>query len=304
MRSVSPPRVETSSSWTNLMTCWLGDSDFDRSAPTMRARTRSTKPRATVRLTSASRRATRISRRTSSTSASLSRPLPRRRLKMPSKRSERASNMRSTRLQLAGVTEVATLPPTEWLAGVAAAHRRLLDLVRALDDDLARRPRALPDWTVGLVLTHLARNADGNRGLVAAAARDEVGDLYPGGRSQRDTAIEAGAGRSHAELVVDLVDAVTALEVAWSSVPEAAGGRTGRGTAGHELTMAEWVFRRWREVEMHLVDLGSGWYRPSDWPPAYVDEELRRMVAGFGAKDELLAWLARRGPAPEPPTWP
>src|SRR5436190_22891855 len=80
------------------MTCWAGERLFDRSAPMHASRTRSWKPLTTVKLTSASSRASRISFRTSSTSSSVSRPLPRRRVKMPSKRSERLSNMRSTTL--------------------------------------------------------------------------------------------------------------------------------------------------------------------------------------------------------------
>src|SRR6266508_915993 len=98
MRSVSPPRVLTSSSWTILMTCWAGLRDLDSSAPTARSLILATKLRTTLKLTSASSRATRISRSTSSTPASLSRPLPRRRRKMPTNRSERASNMRPVML--------------------------------------------------------------------------------------------------------------------------------------------------------------------------------------------------------------
>ena len=83
-----------SSWWTMSMTCWAGFSASDSSVPTVRSRMRATRSRTTVKLTSASSRARRISRRTSSTSASPRRPLPRSRLKIPSKRSESDSNMR------------------------------------------------------------------------------------------------------------------------------------------------------------------------------------------------------------------
>jgi hypothetical protein len=90
---VSPPRVAISSSWTALTTCWAGLRAFESSRPTRSSRTRPMKFLTTLKLTSASRRASRISRRTSSTSSSERRPLPRSLVKMPSKRSERASNM-------------------------------------------------------------------------------------------------------------------------------------------------------------------------------------------------------------------
>jgi maleylpyruvate isomerase len=194
--------------------------------------------------------------------------------------------------------------PTPWLTAVAAAHRRTLEVVATLTDGDVGAPSRLPDWTVGHVLTHLARNADGNTGMVEAAARGEIGDLYPGGRQQRADDIEAGAHRPVAEMAADLTRAVASLEAAWSALPDDAWDRPGRATAGHELTMGEWVFRRWREVEMHLVDLGTDRYRPSDWPAAYVDEELRRAVTDFGDQRGLLAWLTGRAGAPEPPAWP
>src|SRR5207237_10887049 len=88
-----PPRVATSSLWTIWITCCAGLRLFDRSAPTHCSLMRAISPLTTLKLTSASSRARRISRRTSSTSGSPRRPRPRRRLKIPSKRSDRESNM-------------------------------------------------------------------------------------------------------------------------------------------------------------------------------------------------------------------
>src|SRR5438067_1912136 len=75
------------------MTCCAGVRLCDRSAPTHCSLMRAIRPLTTLKLTSASSRARRISRRTSSTSGSPRRPRPRRRLKIPSKRSDRESNM-------------------------------------------------------------------------------------------------------------------------------------------------------------------------------------------------------------------
>ena len=95
---VSPPRMLVSSWLTSLMTCWLGSSAFDDSIPMAPSRIRATTLRTTLTLTSASKSAVRISLRTSSTSASVNRPLPRIRLKIPSKRLERLSNIAILRL--------------------------------------------------------------------------------------------------------------------------------------------------------------------------------------------------------------
>ena len=50
--------------------------------------------------------------------------------------------------------------PEQWVAGCVAAQARLDGALRGLDDAAARRPSLLPGWSVGHVLTHIARNAD------------------------------------------------------------------------------------------------------------------------------------------------
>src|SRR5690349_21068961 len=86
-------------------------------------------------------------------------------------------------------------------AARAASHRRLLAALDGLTEEVARRPSRLPGWTVGHLLTHLARNADSMTRRLRAGARDEVVDHYPGGAEQRTGEIEQGAGRPAAELV-------------------------------------------------------------------------------------------------------
>src|SRR5688572_15470046 len=71
-----PPSSSISSSWTTFTTCWAGVSDLSTSCPTAFSRTRSMKTRTTLKLTSASSRATRISRSASWMLSSLSRPRP------------------------------------------------------------------------------------------------------------------------------------------------------------------------------------------------------------------------------------
>ena len=112
------------------------------------------------------------------------------------------------------------------VAGCAAAHRRLLAHLDALlgegqlDSGVIAQPSRLPGWTVGHVLTHLARNADSHAYVIASALHGEVVDQYPGGMAQRTDDIESGASRPAAEQVDDVRHSIASLEVAWGRCSE------------------------------------------------------------------------------------
>ena len=93
-------------------------------------------------------------------------------------------------------------------------------------DDQARQPSLLPDWTVGHVATHIARNAEGHLRMLRAALDGDVAAMYPGGRAQRSADIEAGAGRAAAELLADVMQTAAELERTWAEMtPEAKAAR-------------------------------------------------------------------------------
>ena len=168
---------------------------------------------------------------------------------------------------------------------VEKSHARLAVTLSRLTDADARGASLLPGWSVGHVLTHLARNADSHVRMLEGAALGEVADQYPGGNRQRAADIEAGAGRPAAELVADVTSTAARLEAAMGSTPdEAWRGGWGRVVSGI-WPLAELPFRRWREVEVHHVDLGLG-YAVSDWPEEYVDAELPPSLAGLPARLE------------------
>jgi maleylpyruvate isomerase len=195
--------------------------------------------------------------------------------------------------------------PTDDIAGMLAAHRRLEAALEGLDDATARRPSLLPDWTVGHVLTHVARNADSVTVRIEGALAGEVRDQYPGGAAGRKADIEAGAGRSAAELVDDVREANARLEAAIAGLPDDAWGRLSRNLGGEEQAVALLPFARWREVEVHHVDLGLG-YSPDQWPEALADRWLPALLPALPGRSDpraLLAWALRRGPAPELGPW-
>jgi maleylpyruvate isomerase len=166
--------------------------------------------------------------------------------------------------------------------GVAASHRALEAM---LDDhgatlDVAA-PSLLPGWTVGHVLTHLARNADSMTWVLEASERGELVDRYPGGVDGRNTDIDAGAGRPAAEQVADVaasdarLDAAIAAHTRWDG--------EGRELTGRVIPVHEIVFLRWREVEVHRHDLGVG-YGPEDWPAEYARIELNELSMRWNSR--------------------
>lgn len=195
--------------------------------------------------------------------------------------------------------------PTVEITGIHRAHAAVAASIAELTDEVARRPSRLPGWSVGHVLTHLARNADSVvRRLEGAAARRVV-DQYAGGAQGRAHDIEAGAARPAAELVADVLGTNHAVEVALAAFPEDGWSRLTRSVSGSEQTVGAVIFSRWREVEVHHVDLGLG-YMPAQWPDDLVERWLPHARATFlDTVDQrlLLAWLVGRAPAPELEPW-
>jgi maleylpyruvate isomerase len=191
----------------------------------------------------------------------------------------------------------------EAIAGATAAHRALLRTVSGLTDEQARSACLLPGWTVGHLLTHIARNADSHARMLAAALDGEVVAQYAGGTEQRASDIAAGADRAAADLVADVDASAAALEAVWLRMTPTAWAGHGRNADGSSWPCVAMPFHRWREVEVHHVDLGLG-YTAADWPDDYVRRELatglrllpdRLDEAGRRA---ALAWLLGRADFP------
>lgn len=70
-----------------------------------------------------------------------------------------------------------------------------MDRVAGLSDDDMRSASALPGWSLGHVLTHLARNADAHARRLAGALVGQDVPKYGPGQDQRAGEIESGAGR-------------------------------------------------------------------------------------------------------------
>ncbi|MEU9038542.1 maleylpyruvate isomerase family mycothiol-dependent enzyme [Streptomyces sp. NPDC048352] len=205
------------------------------------------------------------------------------------------------------------------LASVREATDRLLTAVAKMDNASLSEESHLPGWTRGHILAHLARNAD------ALVNVFEGRPMYESGAA-RDADIERDSGRPLEEHLTDLRDsaarflATTEAAQDWQRTVELRNGIT-------DLA-ANVPFRRLVEVELHHVDLNIG-YGLSDLPEEFTDREIAFLadrwsgrpevppvtltlsdgepvartggtegtpVTLSGPKDELLGWLAGRGP--------
>ena len=70
-----------------------------------------------------------------------------------------------------GLPQLATAEIQQTIKGSHDATARLLAALEVLRDLDVTRPSLLPDWTVGHVLTHLARNADSFVRILAQQAK-------------------------------------------------------------------------------------------------------------------------------------
>jgi maleylpyruvate isomerase len=185
------------------------------------------------------------------------------------------------------------LAPRYDLTRVAEAHNRLGQLAEKFQEEDVCRESLLPGWTVGHVLTHLARNADSHIRRAEAAARGEMVDQYVGGYEGRELEISKGATRHLREIVVDVIETSSRLERVWGELPGAVWANSVRDVSGAERPLRSMPSRRWQEVEVHMVDLRAG-FSYTDWPEEFVSDRL----------DALRTTLSDRLPAgarpPEP----
>lgn len=172
------------------------------------------------------------------------------------------------------------------VAGCAASHQFLLAHLDELPHADFAEPSRLPGWSRLTVVGHLALNAESHAHLFDEASRQHVGDQYPGGPGAREAAIDQVATWSPADAVSRLRSAIYALEGAWARANHDMWVATGRTASGSIVAMHELPFLRWREVVVHLTDLGTGieW---DQWPALYVRIELERQKMAWAASHPM-----------------
>ena len=179
------------------------------------------------------------------------------------------------------------------LGRLAAATGRLLATAATLSDAQVREPSALPGWTRGHVLAHVARNADGLGNLLIWARTGTETPMYPSAQARNDD-IEAGAGRPAAFLAADVRESAAFFAAEAAAVPDGAWAAQVRALYGAPFPAFRVLERRLSEVEIHLVDLAAG-YSPADWPGEFVTDALPRVADSFAGRADAprcLVWAA------------
>ena len=160
------------------------------------------------------------------------------------------------------------------------------------------------------MLTHLARNADGFRNLLTWAGTGVETPMYPS-EEARARDIEAGAGRSAAQIAADVLASAAALAAAAQDLPAPAWDAL-VARRGDTFPARQIPARRLAELEIHHVNLDAG-YRPADWPAGFVAANLARVARDFAGRGDAPACLARAdglddvypiGPARQDPARP
>jgi maleylpyruvate isomerase len=173
--------------------------------------------------------------------------------------------------------------------GLAASHQLLLERLGGLTDEMVSRSSLLPDWTVGHVLAHIAQQGDSIIRLFLAAEEGEIADQYEGGFAARVTAINEAASRTAAEHVTDVRRSIYALEGAIASARQGWYG-SARMVSGIEVRVTDLPLRRWREVEVHMGDLGLaelGCVGPESWSMDYVRHDLSVMTMQWKSRGSM-----------------
>ncbi|MFF7455312.1 maleylpyruvate isomerase family mycothiol-dependent enzyme [Kitasatospora sp. NPDC008115] len=178
-----------------------------------------------------------------------------------------------------------------YLALVEESTRHLLHSAAELKPDAVAEPSALPGWTRGHVLAHLARNADSLVNLLDGARTGTDIPQYasPDARNQD---IEEGAPRPADVQLADLRATDERFTAAAALLPAEAWAAEVRHSSGLVFPASDIPWKRMAEVEYHHVDLGAG-YTPAHWPAEFASAEFRRLGGKLAGADlpavELLA---------------
>jgi maleylpyruvate isomerase len=177
------------------------------------------------------------------------------------------------------------------MARVGEATDRLLASATTLTDAAVREASLLPGWTRGHVLTHVARNGDGLGNLLRWARTGTKTPMYAS-REARRADIEAGAGRSAADLAADVQGTAITFAAEAASLPRGSWAAQVQMLTGAPFPARGVLDWRLREVEIHHVDLATG-YRPADWPAEFVTDNLPEIARSFAGREDTPSCLLR-----------
>ncbi|MFH9350292.1 maleylpyruvate isomerase family mycothiol-dependent enzyme [Kitasatospora sp. NPDC017646] len=177
------------------------------------------------------------------------------------------------------------------LSLVERSTRRMLDTVSRLKAEAVAEPSALPGWTRGHVLAHLARNADSLVNLLTGARSGTDIPQYAS-EGEREQGIEDGAGRPLDAQLADLRESHQRFLAAVALMTDEDWAAEVRHRSGAVFPACDLVWKRLGELEYHLVDLDGG-YSPAEWPEEFAVTEFHKLALRLHGTDlpavELVA---------------
>lgn len=170
---------------------------------------------------------------------------------------------------------------------VAARHRELASILRAIDSKTLLEDSALPGWSRLTIVCHLRYGAQASERMTRDALAGLPTGFYPDGRSsQRPSTLRPGPDEKSADVVQSFRECSAALDELWADIP----AEVWEATTIHEpednpeigsITLMQLAILRLTEVEVHGTDLDLGL---SNWSSTFIDAALPMRIA----------WLPRR----------
>ncbi|MFG2908239.1 maleylpyruvate isomerase family mycothiol-dependent enzyme [Kitasatospora sp. NPDC048286] len=181
----------------------------------------------------------------------------------------------------------ASASATRHLAQVEESTRHLLHTAAELKPEALAEPSALPGWTRGHVLAHLARNADSLVNLLNGARTGTDIPQYAS-HEARDEDIERDAPRPLEVQLADLRDSHAGFAGAAALLGPEAWAAEVRHRFGYVFPACDIPAKRVVELEYHHVDLDAG-YTPAHWPEPFAVAQFRKLAEGLAEEADLPA---------------
>ncbi|MGH3413097.1 MAG: maleylpyruvate isomerase family mycothiol-dependent enzyme [Marmoricola sp.] len=163
------------------------------------------------------------------------------------------------------------------LERLGESTQRLLHTVASISGPEWTAPSVLPGWSRAHVVAHLALNAEGMAGAVAAVLHGGSSPLYTS-NEDRDGDVEKLSGEPSAVVGERLERASGRLGTALSALtPDLMDAEIERTPGGPRFPVQGLARTRRREVEVHHADLGLG-YTHGDWPTDFAIELIERVA--------------------------
>lgn len=169
--------------------------------------------------------------------------------------------------------------PTTLLAELTDATAQLIGSVERLDDQAVREPSALPGWSRGNLLAHVARNADGLCNLLTWAATGERHVMFPD-PAKKDADIAEGDTRAADQLAEDVRESSQRFGDAAARMTPEQWTATVQRRVGGPQPAKKIPWWRLEEILIHHVDLNTG-FSPAHWPSQFTGPALEMAAERF-----------------------